>query len=217
MIRRFLPPALCIFLSPSLVAPQVAPPEPGVGTEIVHIPIDMLVTFRLEERISSADTPVGARVHLTLANDISADGRVVAPAGTSCYVTITHSRPRNGYRNGELSFTDPTLDLGNRQQIRFAQEDSDDRKNDRELIALLLPPAVILSPVWATWLVIHKIRQACEPPPKLPPNNGRKGYDMAYSEGSRFDYYVRRAVTVSLDKVKLPTPASKSARAPDAP
>jgi hypothetical protein len=218
MIRRLLPSAFCVFLSPLLVAQQAAPlaiqaasPTPVTGIERVHVPIDMPVTFRLEERISSVDTPVGAKVQLSLVNDLSADGHVVAPAGTSCYATVTRSRPKSAHRNGELRFADPELDLGRGQRIRFAPEQSGDRKDDRELVALLLPPAVILAPVWAPWLAIQKIRGAREPSLKLTPKKSWKAYDLEYSEGYRFDYFVRSTVTVRLDKVSLPIRASNSA------
>jgi hypothetical protein len=218
MISKLCSSVLCMVLSPMLVAQQAAPlaiqaasSTPAAGMERVHVPMDTLVTFRLEERISSADTPVGARVHLTLANDFSADGHVVAPAGTSYLVKVTRSRRKNARRNGELWFANPKLDLGHGQQIRFAPEDSGERKDDRELVALLLPAGAILAPIWAPWLAIHKIREICIGSTKPLPTN-----DLEYSAGYRFDYYVRSAVTVRLDRVNLPTPPSKSVGAPNA-
>ncbi len=98
MIRRMIQSALCICLSPLVVAQQVASPisTPVVlkkGTEV------KLVLF---ETISSATAKNGQKVRMAVAEDVTLNGAIVIPRGSLATGEVTEIRKakpqkRNGF------------------------------------------------------------------------------------------------------------------------
>ena len=228
MIRRMIQTALCLILSPLLVAQQVtAPATESAATakspvslptansspRTVHIPMDTLVVLRLEQRVSTADAKPGDRVRLTLVNDLAVGGRVVVPAGTFCNVTITgvwRASPKDPYLVAGIRFSAPKLDLGQGQRIQLTdlnyvqRHDHSDGEGPGAVGTVLL---TVTAPLWVPWTVLdNKIQQAKMGRAVLAANRDWKPCDMEYEEGHRFNYYVRRTVNIRMDRRPVPSP-----------
>ena len=132
MNRLLLQAVFFLSLCPLLGSQQVSEPDAISSARLVtptgkqsrdpnpvSIPADTSVELRLEQNISSADAHEGEGVRFTLKSDLAVEGRVVAPAGTACFAAITAVRPRTTDHFGEVKFSDPELDLGPTQRIRF--------------------------------------------------------------------------------------------------
>jgi hypothetical protein len=242
MMKRLLQPALCLIFCPMIMAQQGETSATGSKAKLpkpdqanaaakpsrtVRIPMDTLVTVRLEQRISSGDSHVGDRIRFSLVDDLVVDGYVVVPAGTSCYANITHvwrSRPKEPSRGGELAFSDPKLELGHGKTIHLIEYSYDERHLDEETYSLKHPKmflAFIAEPFWAPYMLLeNKIRKTKgerewnknpeykEEKRKLE-EVARKNWvphDTVYPVGRLFDYYVQREIDIRMDRLAISNP-----------
>jgi len=103
--------ALCTCLSPLLAAQQsVHPALPEADFEVpstlaaprvsetmpatINLQAPNQVVLRLEMPVSSATAQKGDRIRFTALNDFSPNRKVVIPAGTTLYSTVSHVRPK---------------------------------------------------------------------------------------------------------------------------
>jgi hypothetical protein len=220
--------ALYVCLSPLLAAQEISLPSPPDAAQTVSPTPNTLtasnttfvykfaqVSLRLEQSVSSASTHKGDRIRFTLVKNLAVDGKLVVPAGTSFYATVSHVRPKNRHRSGDLKFSDADLDLGNGQRVRLTENRHD--KFDPGVIPVvilgavtLVPITVALLPIQLPYLLIHDIREhqdggaarATKPPP----------VDQVFSEGEVFTYYADHD---TLAHQKPLTISSPSASDPD--
>lgn len=210
MTRKMLQSALCICLSPLLAAQQVSEPapsapavkaaHPSAPSGTVRIPAYTPVNLRLEQRVSSADAHVGDRVCFTLVNDLAANGRVVAPAGTSLFATVRHVHPKSKTRNGYVRLSGPELDLGLGQRIRFTDATSD-VADDVEMAIALLTAAAISSPIWVPQLLFELARGTTRPRSAVTPNKRPEPVDSVLLQGRRLIFVTRRAERIRVDRL----------------
>lgn len=215
-MRKLLQSILCICLCPLLpaqeVAPQNAPRPADVPVDArapssdqtadsmsrsVNLPRDMHVTLRLEQSVSSATARKGEQIRFTLANDLVADGQVVATAGSSCYAQIAQVRPRDAKNSGLLKFSDPRLDLGAHRQIQFRRNPGttpDEVEETVGFVAVALMMLPIVLPL-APFIAMHNKRKA---------KNKPQTTETEFTQGTNFDYFVRRTTIVREDSTSSP-------------
>jgi hypothetical protein len=171
--------------------------------------MDTLVVLRLEQRLSTADTKQGDKVHFTLVNDLAAGSRVVIPAGTSYYLTIDkvwRATPNDPDLVGGIAFTAPELDLGHGQKVRLTannyamRHDNSDGISDPEAILML-----IAIPFWLPSALLQeaKARRAVVTPKNWKP------CDREYEVGHRLNYYFRRTVKIRTDRLDTSNPSTQ--------
>jgi hypothetical protein len=193
--------------------------------------MDTLVVLRLEQRLSTADAKQGDKVHFTLANDLAADGRVVIPAGTSCYLTITEvwrATPKDPNLVAGIRFADPKLDLGHGQIVRLTdtsyamRHDESDGVTDRDAFFLM-----ITSPFWLPPVLLQEAnakRAEAKVNRAVVTSKNWKPCDAVYEVGHRYNYYFRHAVKIRTDRpatsrsiVTSNVPKAESAEAASSP
>ncbi len=221
MLRTTIQSALCLCLSPMLVAQQVnqpvmpGEPKPAAAAPQaqapalsikVRIPMYTPVDLRLEQRISSADARVGDRVRFTLVNDLAAKGRVVAQAGTSCYATVKRVRPRSDKKNGSVKLSDPELDLGHGKRIRLTDM-APDAGDDVEMAVAFLTAAAISSPIWVPQLLFESISSAFRPHPAVTHAKRPDPADYVIPEGRHLVFVTQRAERIRVDALAAQSPA----------
>ena len=109
MIRTTLQSALCLFLSPLLVAQQVAgntrqEPPPAQSNQI-RLPKGTWIPLVLLDPISSATARKGDTIRFAVARDIDAQGTVVIRRGTAASGIVTKVRKAvQGKRDGYVLF-----------------------------------------------------------------------------------------------------------------
>jgi hypothetical protein len=226
--------ALCTCLSPLLAAQQsVHPALPEADFEVpstlaaprvsetmpatINLQATNQVVLRLEMPVSSATAQKGDRIRFTALNDFSPNRKVVIPAGTTLYSTVSHVRPKTRHRSGDIKFSDPELDLGNGQRIRLTTSDGDDFSSPGAIPVIVVgavtigPLVVATSPIWLSELVIHDIRErrfrslAHTPKPDL--------VDKDFLAGDVLTYYTRNDSRIRPDG----TAASPSSQPADPP
>jgi hypothetical protein len=219
--RCFVPSAVILLHAAAfgqVVPSSPAPARPSATAAVpavVRIRADTIVEFQLDQAISSADVKVGDRIRFTLVNDLAAAGRVAAPAGTFCYATITKAHPKDGKHDGYLAFSDPRLDLGHGQTVRFTTEDSRERRQARVLYvvgpAFGMPLLVVGYAISAPINLAIMAHDALDHHARTPaPNKQSKAPEIPQPKdeellrGHRFCYYVRSTVRVRLDRLALP-------------
>jgi hypothetical protein len=97
MIRRISQSALCLLLSPLLVAQQ--------NTRLTNLQLgkDTEIHLRLDQDVSSASVREGDRVRYVVVDDVLVDGVVVIPAGAAAYQRVTLVQPaKNGPTCGDV-------------------------------------------------------------------------------------------------------------------
>jgi hypothetical protein len=214
MNRFLLQAAFGLVLCPLLVAQQAAspaiapaaqlapaPPAEKASSPIVRIPMDTLLVLRLEERVSTANAKQGNKVRFTLVNDLAAGGRVVIPAGTSCYLTISkvwRATPKDPVLVAGIQFTAPKLDLGHGKMVRltdlnYSQRHSGDGGISNSEAILML----IAAPIWLPSMLLQeaKAKRDVVTPKNWKPENE----DTVYEAGHCFNYYFRRTVRIHMD------------------
>jgi hypothetical protein len=219
-MRKLLQSILCICLCPLLAAQEVTPQnapqaakapvdarEPSSGQAAdatprpVSLPRDMHVTLRLEQSVSSANARKGEQVRFTLANDLIADGRIVAPTGSSCYAKIAQVRPRDARNSGVLKFNDPKFDLGlnlgAQQQVQFRRNPGTTPDEVEETVGFVVVALIMLPIVLplAPFIAIHNKHHAKSKPQTT---------ETEFIEGTNFDYFVRRTTIVRRDSIASP-------------
>jgi hypothetical protein len=154
MIRELLPSALCICLSPLLVAQQAAN---------VNIPKDTKIELVSLERVSSQNAIRGATVRFAVARDVAIGGVLLLPAGTPVSGIVTKvDRGVAGKRAGSLRVRIREIAVAENSHIRLTNSDPKYRqsRSDRlkegsintletigavALLPLLLPMAIGMS------------------------------------------------------------------------
>ncbi|MGA3011726.1 MAG: hypothetical protein ABSD72_15825 [Terracidiphilus sp.] len=233
MARKLLQAVSCLILCPLLMGQEAAspviapadqlatpPPAKKASSSIVSIRMDTLVVLRLEERVSTANAKQGDKVRLTLVNDLATGGRVIIPAGTSCYLTITRvwrATPKDPFLVARVQFAAPKLDLGHGQMVRltdlnYAQRHSDDGGISNHEAFLML----IAAPIWLPSMLLQeaKARRAVVTPKNWKPEDK----DTTYEAGKRFNYYFPRAVNIHVNQqaTQEPTGAFSATKAKSA-
>ena len=170
MISRFLQSALCIFLSPVLVAEQVAQlgkqgaarapvtrsaaasplTSSGFVTLTKYAEIDLVAL----DPVSSATSKVGSEIHFRVSQDVVVQGTVVIPAGAILTGTIENvtiaSKKRN--RDGLVKIRINALRAANGQTLRFTGKSQQQRiaekqsREDTVVDFLLLPLFGVICP-----------------------------------------------------------------------
>jgi hypothetical protein len=206
---RILQFTFCLGFSPLLAAQQVSQLSSSDAVKSVspvEIPLEASgpmsilgatqVPLVLDQPVSSATAYKGDRIRFKLVNNLSVNSKLVVPAGTAFYATVTHVRPKTANRSGDLKFSNPELDLGNGQRFRLTKNDPQESLGAGAIPVLIVgvvtigPLVVVTSPIWLTKLAIDKIhgRQfralAQEPKPET--------VDKEFSEGEEFNYYADR-------------------------
>ncbi|HEY1159243.1 MAG TPA: hypothetical protein VGE83_01355 [Terracidiphilus sp.] len=230
MIRSMLQAALCLILSPLLIAQQVSPamaeqaaisplPSPYPATDFssqtVTIPMDTRVALRFKPGISSADAKVGDRIRYTLAYDLIAEGHVVAPAGTAVYSTISFARRKDATQNAEFRYTAPELDLGNGNRILFKTQDPEPSLNPFRIVALYVFVFTCLMPFAIVKSLPHVFDRPPKKQPKAPQSKPQTQQTQEVPEGEYY-VWVDRKVSFRLDTLSIPrlTEAPNGAIAP---
>ena len=145
MIHRFLPSALCIFLSPLLAAQQGAS---------VNIPKDTKIKLVSLERVSSKTAVRGTSVSFAIAEDVSIGGVLLLPAGTPVSGIVTKVvRGVAGKRPGFLRIRIREIAVAGNSPIRLTNSDPQyrqsrsDRFKEGSINTLETIGAVVLLPV----------------------------------------------------------------------
>lgn len=216
MLRPSIQMALCICLSPVLAAqettePQRAPADAQTAVPsptMVRLAVDTQITLRLDQDVSSADAKVGDRVRFALAEDLTAEGRMVAPAGAFCYAVVRKARQQDSKSDGYLEFSDAELDLGHGQVIRFTDTRLHDRRTARAItivapvagLPLLAIGNAVSLPINLA-LVAHDALHSHTAPGTNQRSTAAKApqrQDDVHPRGSLSHYYVRNTVRVGL-------------------
>jgi hypothetical protein len=130
MIRRLLRSALCLCLSPLLLAQQVsqqagqtpaaaqAPSPPTSRTTavptVLKIPKNTEIHLVALEAVSSATATKGQLVRLAVAQDVVVNGLVLIPRGSLAIGVVTHlHKGVAGKRNGSIRITPISRTIGN--------------------------------------------------------------------------------------------------------
>jgi len=213
MIRKVFQITLCFCLSPLLVAQQVAQPtvpaltKPGTATSAsgtVRILRNSTVVPRLEQTISSADVRVGDRVRFTLVNSLVSGGRVVAPAGTSCYATISKAHAKDARMDGYFEWSYPEVDLGHGKMVQLDPKVSGFGGDEDGLLI----PVIILAPIagvmWSAVTVADLARSVMRAKP-APPVANRETMEELYSQSQHFTFYVHHTVSIRRDRLAIPS------------
>jgi hypothetical protein len=210
MVRWLLQSTLCLILCPLVAAQQVVFSATNSSTRKVQIPMDTLVMLRLEHKISTANAKKDDRIRFTLDNDLSAGGRVMIPAGTSCYLTITkvwRATPQDPNLIGGIQFSDPKIDLGPGQAIRLTKNSYAARHADDGLVDpiwfLLVPLAPLYWPVALVQEIRYKRDAIKVGRTTLKQNMNWKPLDTEYQEGQLFKYYVQRNTEIRMDRLAI--------------
>lgn len=98
MKRATLQSALCLVLSPLLVAQQAVPTPASPHAPSITIPKDTKIELIAMESISSETAIKGSTVRFEVANDISVNGLIVLWAGTPVTGKVTKVRRGTAYR-----------------------------------------------------------------------------------------------------------------------
>jgi len=205
MMRRTIQAALCLFVSPLLVAQQktvqeaVASPDQNLpaGFRVVRIPRDYPVSLRLVHELSSATAHVGDPVDFELEDAIFVEGREVLPAGSRFTARVKYASPKTGDKFGTVGFSIPELDLGHHARIQLDTETSQERKDGRAegtawfaaLLLLALPFAVV---------------SAVSRPEPDRPQEKLETQETVYPAGFAFRYYTRKAIGLPADQISQP-------------
>jgi len=155
--------ALCLCPWPLLSAqevgqpPQVESPNQSVFTASNANFIEGVakVPLRLEQPVSSASGHKGDRVRLTLSKNLFDDGKLLAPAGSTVYATVSHVRAKSRHRSGEVKFSNVALDLGNGQMLRLREGDPEAKAGAGETAAYLIASGILVGPIVVALLPIQ--------------------------------------------------------------
>ncbi|HEY2470389.1 MAG TPA: hypothetical protein VGI45_21520 [Terracidiphilus sp.] len=131
MIRTTLQSALCLVLSPLLVAQQVAPglrdgnsssTQTTKSPETITLPRKTVVALVLLESVSSATAQKGDKVRLAVAKDVSIEGTVVIPKGTPASGLVAHvQKAVPGKRDGDVEIKPASLTLSDGREVSLRQ------------------------------------------------------------------------------------------------
>lgn len=160
MIQTTLQSAICLLLSPMLVAQQVGDlsargntPNPPPQTERLTLERGAEIQFVTREAISTATAFNGEFVALEVARDVAKNGAVIVPAGTPAVARIMHvKKPVVGKRNGylEIQPVSMTLKDGTRVKLRRnapGEDDCGDFGPCWAMFAIMGPLIVAFSPL----------------------------------------------------------------------
>jgi hypothetical protein len=121
MIGKLFQSALCIWLSPLLVAQQTVPDVATTASVSgpAVLPKEKPVLLLLLEPVSSATAVKGQSVRMVVGADVkTGDGVVVIPKGTTAVGTVDWVRKAvPGKKDGDISIKPIKLDLPNSAQI----------------------------------------------------------------------------------------------------
>jgi hypothetical protein len=226
MIRTTLQSVLCLCLSPLLVVQQTsqAPPfsasTPNAPEQsisqcaadarrgILILPMDMQVSLRLDQPLTSATAKPGDKIRYTLVDDLIVGGRVVVPAGTPAYSNVTHAEPSGAEHSGHLRFSDPILDPGHGQHIRLAARSKADRENDSNMAWSLASYTIFLAPLMVPALLIFGVEYATRRAHSAP-----NPQDITYPQGFLFHLFTRYKTRIREDSLPTQTPSNAIAPA----
>lgn len=92
-------------------ADAMADPDSGVVTYVPspkdEMPQGTLIRVRLEEELSTVNTPLGAPFHARVAQDVVKDGRVIIPTGSEMVGRVTEVRGGKRIRGSALIHLEP--------------------------------------------------------------------------------------------------------------
>ena len=149
MIRRKLQAALCLSLSPLLIAQQVfcssvqqsgQSPDPSQNAAStsnhqapLDIPKDSKIKLVAGEKVSSETASKGASIKFFVAKDVVIDGNVVVPAGTPAAGTVVEvKRAIQGKKEGHLTIRISEIKLGENSFLPLTLSDPKYRLTPRE-------------------------------------------------------------------------------------
>jgi hypothetical protein len=172
------------------VQPVSSAPIVSAGPDTISLVGFRQVPVRLEQPVSSASAHKGDRIRFTLVKNLSVDGRLVAPAGSALYASVSHVRAKNRHRSGKVEFSAAVLDTGTGESVRFTAGDPADEGSIPVLIlevVILGPVVVALLPIELPYWLFYAIRdhryggtaRAAKPVPE----------DQILAEGQIFMYY----------------------------
>jgi hypothetical protein len=176
MIRKMLQSALCLFLSPLLVAQQTAQPAQqttegpasstaanasGTPSEFITLPKNAGIDVVSLDPVSSASTKAGSQIRLRVSHDVVVRNVTVIRAGTLLTGTVTKviAGSRKNHRNGQIKIRIDRLELAHGQSVRFTGKTPQERlaqKEDRK-DAAKIPFALPLIPIFLPWFVAMTI------------------------------------------------------------
>lgn len=120
MIRKFLPTALCLLLSPLLVAQQAASPTKLV---FASLPKGTQLNLVLLETVSSLTARKGQKVRMAVAENLTASGHVLISAGTPVVGVVSNRRaPIPGKRDGYVWIKPESLMLPDGTQLKLLEQ-----------------------------------------------------------------------------------------------
>ena len=226
--------ALCLCLSPLLAAQEtVHPALPDADLEVpraliaprssetlprtINLQAPKEVVLRLEQSVSSSTAHKGDRIRFTALNDFSPDRKVLIPAGTALYSTVSSVRPKTSHRSGDVKFSDPEFVLGNGQRIRLTTNDGDELSGPGAIPVIVVgaitlgPLVAATSPIWLSNLLIHDVRE--HRLGSLAHYQKPDPADKELSKGEVLNYYTRGDSRARRDRTANP-PLSQPADSP---
>jgi hypothetical protein len=147
MIRRILQSALCICLSPLLVAQQASEASgrldgaivPAPGPKAI-VPKHTEIRLILLETISSATASKGQSVRMAVARDVSVNGVVVIPKGAPAIGVIDFVRKAvPGKKDGDASIKPISVNLPNSSPITLRRYNGSESDALGEALLPILP------------------------------------------------------------------------------
>jgi hypothetical protein len=155
MIRTSLHSALCLCLSPLLVAQAVEPQSARYNSLPTMVPDEVIIPkgTRIElvslEYVSSATAKENSLVRFALAKDLVVNEVTVLDAGTPVEGTVSHVRPGVPYRQwGKLDITIKKIQLGNHSNLRLTSSDPEPGESMIDglaMCALVFPLCIALA------------------------------------------------------------------------
>lgn len=176
MIRKLFQPTLCIFLSPLLIAQQIAQPAKqteegpasstaanvsGTSSGFIMLPKNTGIEVVSLDPVSSASTKAGSQIRLRVSHDVVVQNVTTIRAGTLLTGTVTKvvAGSRRNHRNGQIKIRINRLELARGQSIQFTGKTPQERlaqKEDRKDMARILF-ALPLLPILLPWFVAMTI------------------------------------------------------------
>jgi len=127
MIRKFVLSALCICLSPLLVAQQ------ATSTGTITVPKDTKFELVALDRITSDSATTGSEVQFAISKDVVVDGRTVLPAGTPVTGILTKVvKAKPAKRDGELRVRIKAVTISKNFGLALTNSDPHYRQTPRE-------------------------------------------------------------------------------------
>ncbi len=112
--------ALCVYLSPLLVAQQAAPSTESL---FASLPKGTQLDLVLLETVSSLTEKKGQTIRMAVAESLTAGGHVLIPAGTPVVGVVTSQRaPIPGKRNGYVLIRPMSVTLRDGSRIKLLEQ-----------------------------------------------------------------------------------------------